>query len=111
MFESRLSRLVLWLALAAGALLGGCVVVPAAGPYRAAGPVMVAPPPSQGEVFGVAPGPGYFWISGYWNWVGARHVWIAGRWEPGRPGQHWVPHHWQRDGAGWRASPGHWRGR
>ena len=97
------------LALACGAALVGCVVVPAE-PYRG-GVVMVAPPAPQVEVVGVAPVPGYIWIGGYWNWVGNRHGWVGGRWEAPRPGYHWAPHEWRRDGPGWRHFPGRWERR
>ncbi len=93
----------------ASVALTGCVVAPAPG-YYAEGPVMVAPPPPQVEVVGVAPAPGMVWIGGYWNWVGGRHVWVGGRWEAPPPGYHaWVPHHWVAYRGGWRLAPGHWR--
>lgn len=96
-------------AAALGSVLSGCIVVPAHRyGYDEADVVAVAPPPPQVEVIGVAPGPGYFWIGGFWTWVGGRHVWQRGHWEPGRPGYRWTPHQWQRDGRGWRQSPGHW---
>lgn len=96
------------LALASVALTG-CVVAPAPG-YYAEGPVMVAPPPPQVEVVGVAPAPGLVWVGGYWNWVGGRHVWVGGRWQAPPPGYHaWVPHHWVAYRGGWRLAPGHWR--
>ncbi len=97
--------------LAACAVLSACVVVPARGGYRGSydGPaVMVAPPPVQAEVIGVAPAPGYFWIGGYWGWIGGRHSWIGGHWEAPRPGWRWAPHHWQHEGRGWREAPGRW---
>lgn len=97
---------------AAVCALAGCVVVPADQYYRGYGEtVMTAPPPDQSEVIGVAPAPGYFWIGGYWNWVGGRHAWVGGRWEANRPGYAWAPHRWYRDGRGWRAAPGHWQRR
>ena len=102
----RRSMSVLVLALACGAALTACVVVPAE-PYRG-GVVSVAPPPPQAEVVGVAPVPGYVWIGGYWNWVGSRHVWIGGRWEAPRHGHYWVPHAWHREGPGWRHHHGYW---
>jgi hypothetical protein len=104
------------LAVAAGAMLSACIVAPAqpyyAGGYEGGyydGVVAVAPPAPQYEVIGVAPGPGYFWIGGYWGWRGGRHVWFDGRWEHSRPGYRYEPHGWQRGPQGWREAPGHWR--
>ena len=91
-----------------GALtLTGCVVTPAH--VYVGGPVVaVAPPPPVVEVQGVAPGPGFVWIGGYWSWVGGRHVWVPGAWRAGRPGYHWVAHRWVNAGGGWRLDEGHW---
>jgi hypothetical protein len=91
-----------------GALtLTGCVVTPAH--VYVGGPVVaVAPPPPVVEVQGVAPGPGFVWIGGYWSWVGGRHVWVPGAWRAGRPGYHWVAHRWVNAGGGWRLEEGHW---
>lgn len=105
-------------AITGATVLTGCIVVPAGdrggyagyGGYRS-GPVMVAPPPPPGEVIGVAPGPGYFWIGGFWNWIGGRYVWVGGHWEAHRQGYRWQPHHWAREGQGWRAEQGHWERR
>lgn len=115
MNTSRRTALGLGVVMAAAALLAGCIVVPADGRGGYAGygggPVMVAPPPSQAEVYGVAPGPGYFWIGGFWNWVGSRHVWAGGHWEAPRQGYQWQPHRWAHDGQGWRAQHGRWERR
>jgi len=51
--------------LLASATLGGCVVT--ARPVYVGDTVMVAPPPPQEEVIGVAPTPGYVWFGGYWG--------------------------------------------
>jgi WXXGXW repeat (2 copies) len=92
----------------ASVTLTGCVVAPAPGYYEG-GPVMVAPPPPQVEVVGVAPAPGYVWIGGYWNWVGGRHVWVSGRWDAPPRGYHtWVAHRWVPYRGGYRLAPGHW---
>ena len=108
-------------ALAAGLALSGCVVAPAgyygrpvaygqAGGQAVYGDVvMMAPPAPYVESYGLAPGPGYVWLGGYWNWVGNRHVWVGGRWDQGRPGHTWVPHNWTRSGNGWRLNGGHWQ--
>ena len=96
----------------ATAALGACVVAPAgygAHPYYGgAAYVTVAPPAPRVEVVGVAPAPGYFWISGYWGWIGGRHEWVPGRWEAPRPGYRYEPHHWEREGGGWRLHEGRW---
>ena len=96
-------------------LLGACVVSPA-GPYYGRGPgvygggayVTVAPPAPRVEVVGVAPAPGYFWISGFWNWEGERHSWVPGRWEAPREGYRYEPHRWEQEGGGWHLRPGRW---
>lgn len=108
------SLLVLAATLATSTLMVGCVVVPGGHPYGGGGqggPVMVLPPGPQVELIGVAPGPGFFWIGGFWNWAGGRHVWNGGHWEQNRQGQRWAPHQWHRDGSGWREAPGRWEQR
>ena len=83
-------RLPLALTLASASLLSACIVVPVGGRHRhggyyadegGQGAVVVAAPPPQVEVVGVAPGPGYIWISGFWNPMGGRQVWIGGHWQ------------------------------
>lgn len=97
------------LALAGCAVsLTGCVVAPVSEPYYAGEPVLVPPPPPREEIIGVAPGVGYIWISGYWDWVGGRYVWAPGRWEAPRPGYRWVPHRWEQEGRHWRHVGGRW---
>lgn len=32
------------------------------------------------EIVPPAPGPGYVWKQGHWNWNGYRNVWVAGYW-------------------------------
>ena len=111
-FPPRRARLACGLLAAAlGAALAGCVVAPAQPVYADGGPVMVAPPPPQGEIVGVAPYPGAVWIGGYWGWGGGRHTWVPGRWTAPRPGYGYVPHSWSRSGGSWRQQPGYWRRR
>ena len=49
------------------------------------------PPPPPPVVAAVPPypGPGYYWVNGYWFWNGPRRVWRPGYWAPrayyGRP--------------------------
>ncbi len=84
--------------------------VPATRPAEYAEVVIAQPaPPVRVESIGPAPGPGFFWLSGYWRWTGARHAWVAGRWEPYRPGFYWVSAQWTRVGVNYRFVGGHWR--
>jgi WXXGXW repeat (2 copies) len=84
--------------------------LPVSHPTEFADIVIAQPPPaSRVEVMGRAPGPGYFWLSGYWRWTGGRHVWVAGRWEPYRSGHFWVMAHWVRAGVNYRFVGGYWR--
>lgn len=93
--------------LAASVLLGGCAVGPTSSTHYYE-TVRVAPPPPYVEYAGPPPVSGYVWITGYWNWGGARYIWVPGRWDAPRPGYRWVPHRWERDGDHWRQHEGRW---
>lgn len=98
-----MKRRALWLVPAFMMLsLAGCAV-------RAAY-VTVPPPPPRFEAFGAAPGPGYVWVNGYWNWGGSRYVWAPGYWaRPPRHNARWVSSQWVHRDRGYRFVPGHWR--
>ncbi len=44
------------------------------------------PPDPIPEYQPPAPGYGYYWVSGYWDWTGYDWDWNAGYWAPQRPG-------------------------
>lgn len=69
------------------------------------------PPPPQMETVFVAPGPGYVWVNGDWQWNGVGWVWVGGRWAvPPWPGAVWVRGSWYRGPfGGWRHTRGRWR--
>ncbi|HUA65178.1 MAG TPA: YXWGXW repeat-containing protein [Alphaproteobacteria bacterium] len=69
-----------------------------------------APPPPT-ETVTAAPGPGYVWIGGEWQWNGAGWVWAGGYWTyPPYPNAFWVRGYWYRGPfGGWRYARGHWR--
>jgi hypothetical protein len=59
---------------------------------------------------GFAPGPGYVWTDGYWDWRGRNWVWIDGRWlRPPHRRAVWVPGTWVEDHHRWRFRHGYWR--
>jgi hypothetical protein len=84
--------------LALLAATSGCVVAVRPAPVGVAyvaepGEVVVdaAPPEPIVEVVGVAPGPGYFWVGGYYHWYGNRWGWVRGHYElPPRHGAVWI---------------------
>ena len=99
---STLERIALSASLVA---LAACYGPPSDAVY-----VSALPPTYQAEVVGVAPGPGYFWIGGFWEWGGAEYRWVPGRWavRP-HPRAVWVAGGWRSARRGWYWRPGHWR--
>ncbi len=56
-----------------------------------------APPPPRYEVVGVAPGPGYIWINGYWAGNPGHYRWVRGRWSREHYRDHDRDRDWRRD--------------
>jgi hypothetical protein len=85
-------------------LIIAALVVIATGCYVYARPapgiaVAVGPPvyPVEGAI--VAPGPGFVWVGGYYNWSIATksYAWIPGRWmRPPFRGARWYGPRWER---------------
>ena len=68
------------------------------------------PPPLRREVVGVAPGPGYVWINGYWGSRGNGYAWVPGYYSrPPRAHAVWVAPRWDRDHGRYHFREGHWR--
>lgn len=85
-----------------GTLLSGCG---GGGYVMAYGP----PAPRYGAV-GYAPGPGFVWTEGYWNYTGHDWSWVGGRWQrPPRPHATWVTPEWRHEGGRYRFHRGYWR--
>jgi hypothetical protein len=84
------------------ASLAGC----ASGGYYARAP-LPPPPPSALYVRGPAPGAGFAWRDGYYDWNRNRYRWIGPGWvrPPRRGVTIWVNPGWQ--GRQWRR--GYWR--
>ena len=96
--------------LAATAILAASMFATACGATYGRVYVRTGPPPIRAEVVGVAPGPGYVWVPGYYRHDGRAYVWVGGRWDrPPRARARWVPAHWERDRRGWYFVEGHWR--
>jgi hypothetical protein len=99
------------------ATTSGCVVTvrPVPEPVVYAAPpgevtVDVAPPAPIVEAVGVAPGPGFFWIGGYYHWYGNRWGWVAGHYErPPHHGAVWVGPRYEFRGGRRVYIRGYWR--
>ena len=72
--------------------------------------VQQAPPPPPTETVVAAPGPGYVWVSGEYQWNGFAWVWIGGHWSyPPLPHVVWVAGRDWHDRYGWHHEHGYWR--
>lgn len=91
-------------ALLAALTLSGCPH----GSYFAA--VRFGPPaPRVFGPVGVAPGPGFVWTDGYYDWVGGGWVWRSGRWaRPPRRGYVWERPTYRPYRNGYRVRRGRW---
>ncbi|HEX3556297.1 MAG TPA: hypothetical protein VIA62_24020 [Thermoanaerobaculia bacterium] len=98
------------LALLALSVLTGCY-----GYYGGGGvgiEVGVPPPGVRAEVAITSPGPGYYWVPGYWDWSGAsaEWLWVPGAWvRPPHARAVWVVPRYVRHRGHWRYERGHWR--
>ncbi|MCG5056209.1 MAG: hypothetical protein KA712_24955 [Myxococcales bacterium] len=100
--------------------LSACVVRPARVSYTYGGPAGVAtdttvyvrsaPPPPLAEYRTGAPGPGYFWVDGYWDWTGYDWTWVSGYWVMAPNQYAWVRPRYVVVGGRWLYEPGFWRG-
>jgi hypothetical protein len=68
------------------------------------------PPQAPREVTPPAPGKGYVWVPGAYEWDGDKWAWSAGHWvRPARGAAVWVPGQWRQTSGGWYWESGHWR--
>ena len=78
------TKLLVLLMLASGALMAGTHVVIGVGVgIGVGGPAYYPPVPAPVVAYAPpCPGPGYYWVPGYWYTVGHRSLWRAGYWAP-----------------------------
>ena len=68
--------------------------------------VQIAPPAPIVETVPAAPGSGYVWVNGHYNWSGNRYVWVGGHYE--RHGGRYCDGHWRHNARGYYWVAGHW---
>jgi hypothetical protein len=97
------------LLLAIGGPLALTLFLAGCGPSYRYGYASYGPPPPRVEYYGVAPGPGYVWVPGYWQWSSNTYVWVPGRWAtPPHPRAVWIPGRYVQRRGGYLYRPGHW---
>lgn len=100
-------KTILLLVVAGG--LAGTVSAQPYPPYYDPGIYAPAPPPVPRYAYArpVMPGPGYFWVDGYWNFAGGQYLWVGGFWRrPPYAGGYWVSPRY----SGGRYFAGYWGG-
>src|SRR5687767_6382917 len=96
--------------LIAAFVLGGTVMAGCAGGGGYYSSIRYGPPAPRYGAIGYAPGPGYVWTDGYWDWRGNNWRWMNGRWmRPPNARARWVAPRWYQQGRGWRMQRGYWR--
>lgn len=67
------------------------------------------PPALRAEVAVSAPGDGYVWVPGYYDWRDSNYVWVEGSWVlPPHRGAHWVSPRYDHRGRHHYYRPGRW---
>jgi hypothetical protein len=110
MMKTRFFRqIVAPLALVASAAIAqGCF-----GPPYVEGAVGIevgsGPPGVRTEVRIAAPGDGYYWVPGYYDWNGNDWYWVSGVWQrPPHDHARWVEPRYQHHRGHWQYYRGHW---
>jgi hypothetical protein len=58
-----------------------------------------------------APGFGYIWVAGYWDYLDGNYVWRDGRWVQGKQDYEYVRARYENVGNGWVFHRPHWKKR
>jgi hypothetical protein len=74
---------------------------------------VASPPPAEkGEANKpAAPGFGYIWVAGYWDYLDGNYIWRDGRWVQGKPDYEYVRARYDNDGKSWVFHRPHWKRR
>ncbi|HEY2747792.1 MAG TPA: YXWGXW repeat-containing protein [Polyangia bacterium] len=71
-----------------------------------------APPAEKAEgARPAAPGYGYIWVGGYWDYLDGNYIWRDGRWVQGKPDYEYVRARYEFDGKAWVFHRPHWKRR
>jgi hypothetical protein len=68
------------------------------------------PAPIVEGPYGVAPGPDFIWVPGFYDWDGGSWAWRHGGWRRRpHPRDQWVPPRWEHQRNGYRRTGGGWQ--
>ena len=72
-----------------------------------------SPPPAEkaDAAKPAAPGYGYIWVGGYWDYLDGNYIWRDGRWVQGKPDYEYVRARYDNDGKSWVFHRPHWKRR
>ena len=71
-----------------------------------------APPAEKAEgARPTAPGYGFIWVGGYWDYLDGNYIWRDGRWVQGKPDYEYVRARYEYDGKAWVFHRPHWKRR
>jgi hypothetical protein len=74
--------------------------------------VAQAPPADKAEdAKPVAPGFGYIWVAGYWDYLDGNYIWRSSRWVQGKPDYEYVRARYDQVGQQWTFHRPHWKRR
>jgi hypothetical protein len=75
--------------------------------------VQVAQPPPADKIEEKtsAPGFGYIWVAGYWDYLDGNYIWRSGHWVQGKPDYEYVRAKYEREGNNWMFHRPHWKRR
>lgn len=66
------------------------------------------PPARRAETPGNAPGTGYVWVQGHYEWKNGNYDWVNGHWERAQANKQWEPGHWELRGNHYVWVKGRW---
>jgi hypothetical protein len=74
-------------------------------------PVSQPPPADKVEDKSSAPGFGYIWVAGYWDYLDGNYIWRSGHWVQGKPDYEYVRARYEQNGGQWMFHRPHWKRR
>ena len=74
---------------------------------------VTSPPPAERaeDSKPAAPGFGFIWVAGYWDYLDGNYIWREGRWMQGKADYEYVRARYEHEPQGWVFHRPHWKRR